>query len=395
MKNHLITLVKLFKPLYIIYFWVGSLFLGVIKFFVKPDDNLILFMSFGGKKFDDSPRVIYDAMINDDRFNDFELVWAFQNPQKFTLQRGRAIKTDSIKFYITALKARCWITNSRIERGLRFKGKNTFYFNTWHGSPIKKMGKDIVKKNSKSFSSKDKWNVDVMTSQSEYEANIFSRVFNIEREKFLLCGLPRNDSLVFNTEEKKQLMREKIGLPLSKKVILYAPTFREYERDNKYNVILAPPIDFRKWKEEIGDEYVVLLRAHYEVGTILNVEGVNEFVFDVSDYPELNDLMIASDILISDYSSIFFDFSILDRPMLSYTYDYEKYAEQRGLYFDIREVLQGGAVTEDELLNKITELSYKESIKIVRSFREKYIEYFGNATKISLDTIYRNTLKKI
>jgi len=254
------------------------------------------------------------------------------------------------------------------------------------------MGKDITIEN-KSFSSKDKWKVDIMTSQSKYEADIFSRVFNIERERFLLCGLPRNDSLAISTEETKYIMKKKIGLPLDKKVILYAPTFREYERDNKYNVVLAPPIDFDKWKKKIGDDYVVLFRAHYEVVKVLNVKAGDGFIFNVSDYPVLNDLMIASDMLISDYSSIYFDYSILDRPMICYAYDYEKYVDKRGLYFDIREELLGGAITEDELLDLIRKLPYEKAMNLVRSFRSTYVQSYGNATGASLDIIYKNIEK--
>ena len=392
MKKQLMALLKLFKPLYIIYYWMGTLALVILKSMVKPKDNLILFVSFGGKKFDDSPRAIYDAMIRDERFADYELVWAFHNTEDFRIPRGRVVKTDSLKYYITALKARCWITNSRVERGLNFKGRNTFYFNTWHGTPIKKMGNDISVSN-KSFISKDKWNVDVMTSQSKYEADIFSRVFNIDRERFLLCGLPRNDSLANSTEASKQAMRKKVGLPLDKKIILYAPTFREYERDKKYNVILAPPIDFDKWKKKIGDEYVVLFRAHYEVAKVLNVEAGDGFIFNVSDYPVLNDLMIASDMLISDYSSIYFDYSILDRPMICYAYDYEKYVDKRGLYFDIRKELLGGAITEDELLYLIRKLPYEKAMNLVRNFRSTYVQNYGNATGDSLDIIYKNIEK--
>ena len=389
LKRHLMKIIKYFKPLYIIYYWAGSLILNLIKFMVKPDDRLVLFISFGGKKFDDSPREIYDEMIKDNRFYNYEFVWAFHNPDDFTIPRGRKVRTDSFKYFITALKAKCWITNSRVERGLSFKGKNTFYFNTWHGTPIKKMGMDISNGN-KSFGTKAKWNVDIMTSQSKYEADIFSRVFNIDREKFLVCGLPRNDSLAKATAESKKKMMQKIGLPLDKKVILYAPTFREYERDNQLNCVIAPPIDFDKWKEEISSDYIVLLRAHYEVVEVLNVKANDGFVYDVSNYPVLNDLMVASDLLISDYSSIFFDYSILDRPMFCYAYDYENYVDRRGLYFDIRESLPGGLINENELLGLIKDLPYENVMKLVRDFRSLYVQSYGNGTKVSLDTIYKN-----
>jgi CDP-glycerol glycerophosphotransferase len=137
-------------------------------------------------------------------------------------------------------------------------------------------------------------------------------------------------------------------------------------------------------------EYIVLLRAHYEVAEVLNVNVDNGFVYDVSNYPELNDLMVASDILISDYSSIFFDYSILDRPMLCYAYDYQKYIDRRGLYFDIREELPGGTIKENELLELIKNLPYENVMKFVRKFRSTYVQSYGNGTKVSLDTIYKN-----
>jgi CDP-glycerol glycerophosphotransferase len=381
--------IKYFKPLYVIYFWVGSLVLNLIKMVIKPDERLILFISFGGKKFDDSPRVIYDQMTKDKRYNNYKLVWAFHNPDEFSISRGMKIKTDSFRYFITALKARCWITNSRVERGLSFKGKNTFYFNTWHGTPIKKMGIDISN-GSKSFGSRAKWNVDLMTSQSKYEADIFSRVFNIDREKFLVCGLPRNDSLTKVTAEDKREMMKKLELPLDKKVILYAPTFREFERDNQLNCVISPPINFEKWESKLGNEFIVLLRAHYEVVEILNTNMDNKFVYDVSNYPVLNDLIVASDMLISDYSSMFFDYSILDKPMICYAYDYIDYEVKRGLYFDIRKVLPGGTINENELIELIKNAHNDYNKKLVRDFRDKYVEEYGNGVKVSLDTIYKN-----
>lgn len=386
MKNKIMELVKFFKPLKQLYNSIGTFLLKILKIFVKPQDNLILFSSFGGKKFDDSPRAIYDAMINDRRFDKYEIVWAFHTPEKYIIKRGKKIKTDTIKYFITALKARCWISNSAIERGLNFKGKNTYYLNTWHGTPIKVMGSDIPAENN-TEDSKFVNRVDLRTAQSTYEVNIFSRVFNTETEKFLICGLPRNDVLLDRSRETKQLMMRKIGLPENKKVILYAPTFREYERDSTLNCILAPPMDFIKWRKKLGEEYVLLIRAHYEVTKVLNIVEDDGFVFDVSDYTELNDLMLASDMLISDYSSIFFDYSILDRPMLCFTYDYEQYKLKRGLYFDIREDLIGGAITEDDLLDLIKHPPIGEVMKRVRQFRNKYVESYGSATEITLDTI--------
>lgn len=390
MKTKLMTLTKYFKGLYKLYYYIGTSFITILKLFIKPSDNIILFNSFGGKKFDDSTKSIYDEMIKDSRFDNYEFIWAFHEPEKFDIPVGRKIKVDTFEYYKIALKARCWISNSSIERGLRFKGKNTYYFNTFHGTPIKIMGSDI-KSDNKSFGPNSKKSlVDNYTSQSEYEAEIFSRVFNADRDKFLIYGLPRNDRLAKYTEEEVKDIKQKLSIPLDKKVILYAPTFREYERNSKFECVIDIPIDFNKWESILGGEYVFLLRAHYEVVEVLNRDETSKFVYNVSNYPSLNDLMIASDLLISDYSSIFFDYSIMNKPMLCYAYDYDKYSESRGMYFDIRDEIQGGSLTEDEIIEKLSNLDEKNNLAKVKKFRKKYVESYGNATKLSVDKIYEN-----
>lgn len=385
MKKKLIILVKYFKVIYIVYYYVMTLLISILKIFVKPDNKLILFNSFGGKKFDDSPKVIYEKMLNDKRFKDYHFVWAFHEPEKFKVDGAKIIKTDCLGYYITALKARCWVTNSGIERGLCFKGKKTFYFNTWHGTPMKKMGTDISEDN-KSFHSKGNVKIDIMCSQGDYETEIFSKAFNIPKDKFLHCGLPRNDKLVQYKELDVNSIKKKLGLPLKKKIILYAPTFREYERDQEKNCILMPPMNLNKWKEKLGSDYCLLFRAHYEVSKMLEISK-DGFVFNVSEYPSLDDLMIIADILISDYSSIFFDFSIMDKLMLHFTYDYEEYCEKRGMYFDIRKIINGSG-NEDEIIELILN-SNKDFSKTIL-FREKFVNYYGNSAKKAIDCIYDN-----
>jgi CDP-glycerol glycerophosphotransferase len=111
---------------------------------------------------------------------------------------------------------------------------------------------------------------------------------------------------------------------------------------------------------------------------------------DVSQYPAINDLMLAADILVSDYSSIFFDFSILAKPMICFTYDYDKYAELRGLYFDIREELPGGSISQSELLDLIKNLDYQDAKQRAIGYRDKFLTAYGTATERCLDAILEN-----
>lgn len=383
MKKLLIPIVKYVKWVYNIYFFVYGLILKILKLIVKPDPNLILINSFGGKKYDDSPKALYERIQKDTRFKKYNIVWAFHEPDRFEISGAKKVKTDTFEYFKIALAARCWISNSAIERGLNFKGKKTFYFNTWHGSPIKKMGADILEN-----SNNTKSNVDMMTAQSGFEADIFSRVFNIPQENFLLCGLPRNDVLVKYTENQRKSIRKELGLPEHKKVILYAPTFREYERDTMQNCVLAPPMNIKKWKEELGEEYILLFRAHYEVGKVMNVID-DDFVRNMTAYPDLSELMIAADVLISDYSSIFFDFSIMDKVMLHFTYDYDVYSSKRGMYFDIRDEING-ANNEDDLIEILKNIDWEKERKANTQFRDKYLNYYGDAVEKSIDCIFKN-----
>lgn len=391
MKQKIANFIKYNKTIYIIYYYAMSLFINILKLFVPSDDKLILFNSFAGRKFDDSPKAIYEVMKSDPRFKNYRLVWAFHEPEKIQLDGVTKIKTDGIKYFIIALAARVWITNSSVERGLSFKGKNTFYLNTWHGSPIKKMGSDIGSEN-QSFKSKSKNKVDIMNTQSYFEADIFSKCFGIPRDHFIEVGLPRNDELINYTINKREEIKRHLNIPFNRKVILYCPTFREYEKDENNGVVLVPPINLDKWEHALSDKYILLFRAHYEVSRVMKIND-NSFVRNVTDYPALNDLMIVSDILISDYSSIFFDYSVMDKCMLHFTYDYYDYEEKRGMYFDIRDYLSGSS-SEDELIKILLYMNYQLEVKKTIAFRKKYMNFYGDASKKTVDYIAENIMQR-
>ncbi|MBQ6185624.1 MAG: CDP-glycerol glycerophosphotransferase family protein [Bacteroidales bacterium] len=386
----LINRVKYSRTLYSLYYHICSSFLRLAKFFVRTDDNLIVFVSFGGKKFDDSPRCIYEGLLKDARFDDYRLVWAFVNPCDYVIPRGEIIRIDTFKYFRTLLRARCWVTNSGVERGLSFSGKHTFYLNTWHGTALKKMGMDVQAR-TKSFRSKAKSSkVDIMLAQGQYDVDLFSRVFRIVPEKFMITGLPRNDELVKDNHPSVILsIRHKLGISSDKKVVLYAPTFREYTKDSHSNVIHSVPFSFSKLQDALGEECILLVRAHYEVIKLIGVKE-SPFVRNVSSYPNLNELMLVSDLLVSDYSSIFFDYSILGRPMICYAYDYQEYQDKRGMYFDIREELHSYVEDEDTMIEEIKKAlaSPDAYVSNVDMFRSKYVTEYGYATEKTLDIIY-------
>ncbi|HFU4179650.1 TPA: CDP-glycerol glycerophosphotransferase family protein, partial [Streptococcus suis] len=358
-------------------------------FFIPRNNNLILFNSFAGRNFDDSPRVLYEKIKLDNRFKNYELVWAFHKPEDFNNINVKKVKTDSLKYFIVAGSAKVWITNSSMERGLNFKKNNTIYLNTWHGTPIKFMGSDLPSDN-KSFAIIGKNNTDIMLSQSYYETEIFSRSFNLPHKVFLEVGLPRNDMLQNINKDKINAIKRELGIKSNKKIILYCPTFREYERNITTGILMAPPFNSSKWIREL-EEYVILIRAHYEVSRVLDFSGSTQII-DVTNYPVLNDLFSIADCLVSDYSSVFFDFSITGKPMFHYTYDFEKYSSERGLYFDIRKFINGSS-NEDELIEIIKKMDYDaEKLRTV-AFRKNYVNFFGNATEKTIDYLYEKLLE--
>lgn len=376
-KENLINTVKGNTTIYTIYYYTMSLVLRLIKAIVKPDEKLALFVSYGGRYFNDSPQSLYEAMQKDPRFDGFRMVWAFRNPSQHP-EVSDKIKIDSLTYFITALKARLWITNVHIERGLDFKGKNTYYFNTTHTLLPKVTGSLINEK--ATFKVKGKPKCDCYSVQCELEKEIMEG----EKDKVQIVGYPKCDILANYSEEYRKDIREQLGYN-DETIILYAPTFREGAlKDTPLQV------DFNKWENVLGNGYRVLFRAHPVFSRSVHLDSSTRFVKDVSVYPNNNDLIIASDILISDYSGIFFEYGIQEKPMFCYAYDYNDFIKERPLYFDIREELPGGYMKEDELLDYIKNGDREEIMSKIAVFRSKFIQAYGRATETCLDIIYEN-----
>lgn len=374
LKNH---------PKALSFVWaVGRLGLKVISVFISPKSNKMLFVSFGGRKFDDSPKALYDEISKRESFKGWDLVWGFVNPEEHKVNIGRKVRIDTPRYFYELLSSKVWIDNSgAIDRGVGLKNNKRVVINTWHGTPLKKIGGD---EHSGAMATKKKGKVDAATircAQSEYDREIFQRIFNASKESFILCDLPRNDELLNYSKKEIQDIRSSINIPVGKKIILYTPTYREYLMTSSYGLYIAPPITLNKWKEQLGGEYVLLMRAHYAVTEALDIKE-DDFIKDVSNYPSLNDLYVIADLMISDYSSTYFDYSILDRPMYCFAYDYEEYIEKRGLYLKLEDVLPCNInYNEDDLLGEII-ISNKDEYSLkTKKFHERFAPYAGNASQ--------------
>jgi CDP-glycerol glycerophosphotransferase len=351
---------------------------------VKTDENLVLVNSYGGRCYNDSPKIISEYLNSHIQYSHLHIIWAFDDINKFNIPFDK-IKINSCGYFYTALKAKYWISCVNIERGLCFKKKSTRYLNTGHGIPLKLVGN--AAKNGRVY---DFSNVDIFCCSGNYDKAIYIRDFMTIGGNILNSGLPRNDELYNEIEQIKiDRIKKQINIPTEKKVILYVPTWRDSKNGgNTYNI--EPPINVKLWEKYLTDEYILLLRCHPFTTQIRNIE-FNGFIRNVSNYPEVNELMIIADILISDYSSIMFDYSILGRPIICFAYDYDEYYHMRGFYIDLKKEIPGGIIREQrEVIERIKFMNYESESKNVASFRNKYLKVGGYATEMCIDALFNS-----
>ena len=232
---------------------------------------------------------------------------------------------------------------------------------------------------------------DYLVSQNKFSTDIFRSCFAFKDRPILQIGYPRNDILINdNSPAKIREYKEKLGLPLDKKIILYAPTWRDNEYSEKGKYKFASKLDFDKAKEKLSDEYIFIVKYHYLVSDKIDWTPYKGFVYTFDETKDIAWLYLVSDMLITDYSSVMFDYSLLKRPMLFFAYDLEDYKENlRGFYFDFVNDIPGPISRDtDQLIKDIKE--YNED-----SWKEKYKNYHdkfngiddGHASQKVIDVI--------
>ncbi|KAF0507029.1 CDP-glycerol glycerophosphotransferase family protein [Pediococcus pentosaceus] len=322
MKN----LLKRNKIMALLVTYSGIFLFKIIQKFVKIQENRILFVSFAGKQFSDSPKAIYEKLKDNDK--SLELVWAFVEPNKVKMDVGCKVKINSLSYLIELAKSKYWLSNASIERLIPFKSGAHVYINTWHGTPLKKLGKDDKKSDFLVKNWYEKADIDYFTVSSDYDFEIFKEVFP-QIKHFIKGGLPRNEILYKAKDDAilEKGIRNKIeklfNLDKNKKTILYAPTFRDTRKlTEKFDQILNND-KFNK----LSEKYNIIFRGHY-----FKESSNSNNMIDVSNYSDINELFISADILITDYSSVMFDFSILNKKIILFTPDYDEYVQERGFY---------------------------------------------------------------
>lgn len=349
-------------------------------FLKKPMvENMVLLESFFGKNYSDSPKYIYEY-LSKNYPGKYEFIWVIDKEGTKIPYKHKKVKRFSIRYAYYLARSKYYVFNSRQPEWVRKREGNVF-LQTWHGTPLKKLVFDQEDVSSATprykaqvYKQSRAW--DYLIAANYFSSEVFKRCFMFNKT-MLETGYPRNDILHAKDKDEIALnIRKRLNIPTNKKTILYAPTWRDDEFYGKGEYKFQLQLDLQKMKKELGDEYVILLRTHYFIADALDVTGLEDFAYNLSKYDDISELYLISDILITDYSSVFFDYANLKRPMLFFTYDLEKYRDVlRGFYIDIEEELPGPLLyTTEEIIDgikNIDELSHKYSGRY-EQFYEKF-----------------------
>lgn len=365
---------------------------------IAVDDQTVIFEAFGGRQYACSPKAIYRAMCKDPRFDEWTFVWAFgasrieELAALPELERATCVVFGSKEHLKTLAKAKFWINNNRVYEHVYPKPEQV-YVQCWHGTPLKQLGFDVAQEKGGALNSalelakrfridSEKWTY--LLSPSEYTSKHLADAFGLPQEKraqvILQEGYPRNDSIVTTLQshdaaKKIAALKEELGIPQDKKVLLLAPTWRDDQYDSSSGYVAKLPVDMDALQKQLGSEWIVLLRMHYYISNKIDLTPWHGFAFDVSSAPDINKLYVVADALCTDYSSVFFDYANTGRPLIFLWPDREHYENDLHGFYCNPDALPGPkcnntkdlieAVQTLDLWNERYGNDYKE-------FREKF-----------------------
>ena len=315
-------------------------------------EEAFLFECFKGKMVNDSPFAIYQHLLINFPLAKFTWVLSsFTNPMYLILKQNKntnVVIYGTDEYFQAYARSKYWIVNCRIPYSV-VKKTGQVFVQCWHGTPLKKMGFDIEMDNNPKVSrsslryaySIDARRMDYFISPSPYASKCFISGFGLKKEQVLELGYPRNDALLQNPPDLDLIkkLKRSLNIVADATVILYAPTWRDNSFCNeRQSHILHNPLEDEGFLSKFSDDVVFLYRGHY----LTDLQNESSRFIDVTDYNNINDLFLISDLLITDYSSVFFDYSLLNKPILFFMYDRNEYESKiRGMYLDLDNVLPG------------------------------------------------------
>jgi CDP-glycerol glycerophosphotransferase len=338
-----------------------------------PLRDAVVYTSFGGRQYSDNPRLIHEELVR--RGLPLEHLWVVRDARCRVPETADVVRASSREHYEALARARFVVDNDHFPDWFERRPDQTC-LQTWHGTPLKQLGFDVSNLRNAVRRFEVGWDRHVVNwqyvlSPNRFTTPILRRAYAIEGE-MLETGYPRNDVLAgAGLDARTREVRSRLGLPDGARVVLYAPTYRDDVRDSRGRFRLEPALDVERLRAAVDDDTILLFRKHhYCVDPVpATPDG---FVRDVSDYPDGTELMLAADVLVTDYSSMMFDFANTGRPMLFFTYDLDAYRDEiRGFYFDFAAQAPGPLLrTNDELADALRDLD-----GVVAAHADRYREF--------------------
>lgn len=333
------------------------------------DKKKIVLTSFYGRGCADSPKAIACALHEKDPT--LKLVCLTDKKHLNNIPNFVIPKSYGILSRIYHLSsAKVWIDNNRKAAG--YKKKNQFYLQTWHGFALKRIEKDVgsgsdLDRNYAAYCKKDSAQTDLYVSGSRHMTNLYKNSFWYNGA-VSETGTPRNDILFCDDHALRTKVCKWFGIDNNKKIILYAPTFRANHSTDCYQIDCQRII--QACMERFGGEWVVLIRLHPSIDTLsdklFSYDGTT--IINATAYDDVQELLCCTDLLITDYSSIIFDFALTDKPCIQFATDIEAYKNDRNFYFPIDTLPFPLSVNNDQLCDCIKSYDRTQTIEKWKAF---------------------------
>lgn len=363
---------------------------GYMKFrwVLQRPTNEVLFMSFNGLQYSDNPKAISEKLHA--LYPQYRIVWAVRDKEKMRQAVPEYIKLVDCygkEFYDALSSCFCFVTNTHNRENIQKRPKGQFFIQTWHGDiGFKKVLYDVKPKEQRTNPIQDEYITDLCIAASDYGESQYRTAFNYKGE-VLRVGTPRNDKLIYADSNEEAVTRKKLGISEDTRVLIYAPTFRDSNKT--FQSILIDLDEVMKILESKGGKWVCLVRAHSNTRKLdFYCDGIN--YIDVSEYPDMADLLAIGDLLITDYSSCACDFIRRGKGAILAAFDLEAYIRNdREIPFDFEERGFIVAKTQKELNRILTELDEVDYRKNAEQICKEFNVYeSGKSAEIICGRIY-------
>lgn len=355
--------------------------------------NKIAIVNFGGNGFGDNGKYIALALLK--KSPRYDIVWLCNNSNEKFPKGIRRVNYRWLRSIYEQVTAKVWIDNARKPEYV-CKRKGQYYIMTWHGGigpkKIEREVEEILNQSYIKMAKHDSQMADLFLAESEFTYNRYKSIFWYDGE-VLKCGCPREDILFQDTSGLKTKILRQMGIDRTSHIFLYAPTFRDNMTENDLHVYK------RQWHDildtlskRFGGKWVGFIRLHPNIAKLDKNHSLAEAsVYDVTDYPDMQELLAVSDMVLTDYSSCVYDFGLTRRPGFMLVDDLEAYKKERDFCIDLDIVPFPIASTDEALIRILKNFDEKDYQQKLHKFYDEYCGLYpgGHASEIVADRIQR------